>query len=67
MSVDQVLAVLAAVTGLVVAFGVVLQRIESLRRTMNGQLKELLEAREAAAMKTGELRGRDHAAGQLGS
>jgi Arc/MetJ family transcription regulator len=59
VSSDQVVSVLAAITALVVATSVLLQRIESLRAAVNGALHELVSAKAEAAAKQGELEGRD--------
>lgn len=56
---DQVVPILGAVTALLVAFAAVLQRIESLRRAVNGRLSELLDAKTTQARKEGEMAGRD--------
>lgn len=56
---DQVVSLLAAITALVVATSVLLERIETLRTAVNGVLHELVTAKAEAAAKQGELEGRD--------
>lgn len=60
MSTEQLVALLGALTALIVAIGAVLQQLVMLRRTLNGRLSDLVETTRAAALKEGELRGRDH-------
>jgi len=63
---DQLVAILTAVTALVTALGGLAVQLRSLRATiernhdlLNGRVGELLTATQMAALREGELRGRD--------
>lgn len=66
MTAEQLVAVIGALTALVVAVGTTFVQIRGLRRdvqaqheTMNGRMNELVQVHELAAQKIGELEGRD--------
>ncbi len=63
MTSEQLVAVLVALAGLVTAMGVLIGQIVQLRKEVDGRLSQLVEATRGAALKEGELRGRDHAKG----
>jgi hypothetical protein len=60
VSPEQLVAVLVAVTGVIGAIGVLIGQIRSLRQEINGRLSDLVDATRVAALKEGELLGRDH-------
>jgi hypothetical protein len=59
MSPEQATALVAAITGLIVALGVFVVQIRQVSSQLNGRLSQLLAVANAAAMKEGELAGRD--------
>lgn len=61
MSSEGIIAVLGAVTALVVAGTALVVQLRSLRKDLNGRLEQLLAVAAAAARKEGELAGRDFA------
>ena len=64
MSPEQLVAILGAVTALVIALGAVVRQIAELRKDINGRLSQLVETTRVAATKEGELLGRDHMAAE---
>lgn len=64
MTVEQFVAILVAITGLLGAFGLLIRQISELRADLNGRMQELLDHTRTAAMKEGELAGRDYTASQ---
>lgn len=61
MSPEQLVAVLAALTGVLTAVGILIRQVGELRHEVNGRLSDLVEATRIASLKEGELLGRDHA------
>jgi hypothetical protein len=59
VSPEQAVALIAAVTALVVALGAVIHNIGELRKDLNGRMEQLLQATSDVARKQGELAGRD--------
>lgn len=59
MNPEQLVAVIGALAGLLLAVGLVLQRLGELRKDLNGRMAQLLQEASAAAEKRGELAGRD--------
>lgn len=59
MNPEQLVAVIGALAGLLLAVGMVLQRLGELRKDLNGRMAQLLQEASAAAEKRGELAGRD--------
>lgn len=64
---EEAIAILTAVTALVTALGVMARQIVELRGELrrqhdlvNGRLGELLTTAQLAALREGELRGRDY-------
>jgi C4-dicarboxylate-specific signal transduction histidine kinase len=53
-----ILAVIAAVTGLIGAVGVLIKKVQELRILINGNLTKLLDLNERAASATGQLKGK---------
>ena len=62
MSPEQLVAVLAGITALLVATGAVLRQVLELRREVDGRLTQLLELTRTAAVSRGDLQGRAAAA-----
>lgn len=67
------MAVLTAATALLVALGAILKTLVDIKAqavrnhdAINGRVGELLTATQLAALKEGELRGRDAGAPQIG-
>jgi hypothetical protein len=61
VSPEQITAILTGITGIIVALGVVVHNLVELRRSLNGRLSQLVDATREAAVKQGELQGRDYA------
>lgn len=59
MTPEQAIAIIAAVSTLVVAVTALLVQVHALRRDVNGRVTQLLEAAGVAREKRGELAGRD--------
>lgn len=59
MTVEQVIAVLGAFTALLAAIGTLMIQVRALHDAVNGRLTQLLQERETAARREGELAGRD--------
>lgn len=59
MSPEQLVAIISAVTALVVALVPLFVQIHMLRKDVNGRLTQLVDAASIAAEKRGELSGRD--------
>lgn len=55
MSVEQTIALLGAVTALLVALGAILQQIIALRHEINGRVTQLLELTQQQAHAAGHL------------
>lgn len=62
MTTEQLVAVLGAVTALVLAFAAVLRQVGELRREVDGRLTQLLELTRVSATAKGDLQGRAGAA-----
>lgn len=60
MTVENVTALVVAITGLVGAIGIMVVQVRGLRKDLNGRLTQLLEAHGEAQRKEGELAGRDY-------
>lgn len=60
MTTEQLVAVLGAITALVIAVGAVMQQLLALRKQIDGRMGEMLELTRLAATREGELQGRDH-------
>lgn len=62
MTAEQLVALIGAVTALLVALGVILQQIVSLRRQVDGRLTQLLELTATSSTAEGKLTAElDHA------
>lgn len=59
MTVEQVVAVLGALTALLVAATALLVQVHLLRKDLNGRVTQLLDAAGMAREKRGEMAGRD--------
>ena len=59
MTPEQAVALLGAITALVVAVSALLLQVQKLRSEVNGRLTQLLVEATQAARKDGELAGRD--------
>lgn len=59
MSPEQYVALLGAITALLVAIGAVIRELHTTRQLLDGKLSELLTSAQQSALKEGELRGRD--------
>lgn len=60
MTTEQLIAVMGGLTALLTAIGVLIGQVAALRHAVDGVTTELVAAREVAAEKEGELRGRDY-------
>lgn len=59
MTPEQIVAVVAAFATLLSALAAVMVQIRKLHDAVNGRLTQLLEERETAARRLGEMEGRD--------
>lgn len=60
MTTEQFVAILGGLTALVIAIAQVIRELRTNREMLNGRLSEMLTEARTAALKEGELRGRDH-------
>lgn len=58
MTVDQVVALIGAVTALLVALGAILAQLHQLRKDLNGRLTELVAVTAKASLAEGVIQGR---------
>ncbi len=63
MTPEQFVAVLGAVTALVVALGAIFVQLRQTHTIINSRMTELIETTRQAAQSKGELAGRDFGAG----
>jgi hypothetical protein len=59
VSVEQFIAILTALTALLVAVGGVFAQVRQTHELVNGKMSELVQLTGIAAKKEGELEGRD--------
>lgn len=59
MTVEQAIAVIGALTALLVAVGALISDVRALRQLVDGRMADLLLLAQLAAKKQGELEGRD--------
>ena len=59
MTPEQGTALIVAAAALVTALGALIDQLHRLRKDLNGRLSQLVETTAMAALKQGELAGRD--------
>lgn len=67
MTPEQFVAVMGAVTALVVALGAIYAQLRATHALTNSRMTELIKATHQSSLKEGELVGRDFAAGEARS